>query len=221
MALLWKVNVASCSIAGEGESELIKRRNAFSEKAHFKSQAFNIGYILWWFYIKIAIYVAKVRNPRRRNWAPKAVAFKFPNWEQLTHSQKPRAPTFYLGNCPYGSHRGISPVFIFHFYFLRTDSFIRSATKNGFSEDLARRGKRKNCSFFRRIKYSKIILIFYRLYTLWFLWNYSFSQCIKQWTYNMLKKHFILEKNVKTSQKYEQRIYCCKISLGKFAELLE
>ena len=114
------------------------------------------------------------------NWAPKAVAFKFPNWEQLTHSQKPRAPTFYLGNCPYGSHRGISPVFIFHFYFLRTDSFIRSATKNGFSEDLARRGKRKNCSFFRRKKYSKIILIFYRLYTLLFLWNYSFSQCIKQ-----------------------------------------
>ena len=172
-----------------------------------------VGYIFWWCYIKIAIYVAKVRNPRRRNWAPKAVAFKFPNWEQLTHSQKPRAPTFYLGNCPYGSHRGISPVFIFHFYFLRTDSFIRSATKNGFSEDLARRGKRKNCSFFRRKKYSKIILIFCRLYTLWFLWNYSFSQCIRQ--------DFRLEKNVIASQKYEQRIYCCKISLGKFAELFE
>ena len=32
--------------------------------------------------------------------------------------------------------QGISPVFIFHFYFRRTDSFIRSATKNGFSGDL-------------------------------------------------------------------------------------
>ena len=171
MALLWKVNVASCSIAGEGESELIKRRNAFSEKAHFKSQAFNIGYIFWWCYIKIAIYMAKVRNPRRRNWAQKAVAFKFPNWEQLTHSQKPRAPTFYLGNCPYGSHRGISPVFIFHFYFLRTDSFIRSATKNGFSRDLARHGHRQNSSFLRYctpfLKYLVLCHIFYHLRFAW------------------------------------------------------
>ena len=43
--------------------------------------------------------------------------------------------------------QGISPVFIFHFYFLRTDSFIRSATKNGFSRDLARRGQTQNRLF--------------------------------------------------------------------------
>ena len=42
LLLVWKVNVKACSIAREGASEVIKRRNAFSEKAHLKSQAFNI-----------------------------------------------------------------------------------------------------------------------------------------------------------------------------------
>ena len=32
--------------------------------------------------------------------------FIFPYEEQLTDTQLPPSPTFYLGNCPYGSHRG-------------------------------------------------------------------------------------------------------------------
>ena len=67
-------------------------------------------------------------------------------WQRTINRQASRSHIL-SWKLPIRLSQGISPVFIFHFYFLRTDSFIRSATKNGFSGDLARHGQRQNSPF--------------------------------------------------------------------------